>query len=50
LDKQRRDDDEKGSWDPNCAWGYIGGRVYSTSLMVLCLEVYFRYVPILGAR
>jgi hypothetical protein len=24
--------------------------VYSTALMVLCLEVYFRYARVLGAR
>ena len=24
-------------------WGHAGGRVYSTALMTLCLEVYFRY-------
>mgnify|MGYP000337542782 CR=1 FL=1 len=31
-------------------WGWSGGRVYSTALMVLCLEVYFRYGKVLGAR
>jgi len=33
----------KGSWDPDGPWGLVGGRVYSTAIMVLCLEVYFRY-------
>lgn len=26
---------QRGSWDPNGPWGYAGGRVYSTALMVL---------------
>jgi hypothetical protein len=33
----------RGSWDPTDAWGLQGGRVYSTSLAVLTLEVYYRY-------
>jgi hypothetical protein len=32
-----------GSWDPLDAWGEEGGRVYATALLVLCLEVYYRY-------
>jgi len=39
-----------GSWDPIGPWGYSGGRVYSTACMVLCLEVFFRYGNVLGAR
>ncbi len=50
VDSQRRDGDEKGSWDPVGPWGFAGGRVYSTALMTLCLEVYFRYAKVLGAR
>jgi hypothetical protein len=50
LDSQRHDGDEKGSWDPKDAWGFPGGRVYSTALMVLCLEVYYRYGRVLGGR
>jgi len=50
LESQRTDGDFKGSWDPVGPWGYSGGRVYSTALMVLCLEVYFRYAKVLGAR
>ena len=40
----------RGSWDPSGPWGSVGGRVYSTALMVLCVEVYFRYGRILGSR
>ena len=35
-----------GSWHPNCRWGGYGGRVYSTAMATLSLEVYFRYLPI----
>jgi hypothetical protein len=50
LDNQRKDGDEKGSWDPVGAWGRDGGRVYMTAIGALCLEVYFRYSRVLGAR
>jgi hypothetical protein len=36
-----------GSWDPVGAWGYAGGRVASTALLTLCLEVNYRYVRVL---
>jgi hypothetical protein len=39
-----------GSWDPIGPWGHAGGRVYSTALMALCLEVRFRYGRLLGTR
>ena len=32
-----------GSWDPVDPWGPDGGRIYSTALMTLCLEVRGRY-------
>lgn len=45
LDNQRRGDPEiDGSWDP-IHDGRRGGRAYSTALAALCLEVYFRYLP-----
>ncbi len=50
IESQRRDGDEKGSWDNIGPWGYAGGRVYSTAIMTLCIEVYFRYAKVLGAR
>ena len=50
FESQRQDGDFKGSWDPSGPWGWSGGRVYSTALMALSLEVYFRYSPLLGAR
>jgi hypothetical protein len=50
VEPQRKDGDAKGSWDPIGPWGHSGGRVYSTALGVLCLEVYYRYSKVLGAR
>lgn len=35
-----------GSWDPDDTWGSYGGRVYATALSALCLEVYYRYLPV----
>ena len=34
---------KSGSWEPNSVWGGHGGRVYSTALATMCLEVYYRY-------
>jgi hypothetical protein len=50
LARQRRDGDATGSWDPDCIWGGYGGRVYTTAMGCLCLEVYYRYLPITAAR
>jgi hypothetical protein len=36
----------QGSWDPKARRDESGGRVYSTAIAVLCLEVYYRYAPI----
>jgi hypothetical protein len=32
-----------GSWDPIDPWGEDGGRVYSTAMLTMCCEVYYRY-------
>lgn len=37
--------DHAGSWEPDGIWGGYGGRVYSTAMSCLCLEVYYRYLP-----
>ena len=50
VGRQRVDGDDAGSWDPECIWGGYGGRVYSTALSALCLEVYYRYLPIYRLR
>ena len=46
LAPQRKDTDAcsyAGSWDPHGPGGTQGGRVFSTALMALCLEVFYRY-------
>ena len=46
VKNQHKDKGKKnlyGSWDPKCAWGEDGGRVYSTATLVLTLEAYYRY-------
>jgi hypothetical protein len=51
VENQRTEGCERGSWDPQVGpWGDSGGRVYSTALCTLCLEVFYRYDDILGAR
>ncbi|HEU4419330.1 MAG TPA: hypothetical protein VFT55_10350, partial [Planctomycetota bacterium] len=50
IKTQRQDGNAKGSWDPIDAWGEEGGRVYSTAIMVLILEVQYRYARVLGGR
>ena len=36
-----------GSWDPDdFKWGSKGGRIYTTSLAVCTLEVYYRHLPL----
>ena len=51
VDNQRKGGDEDGSWDPHVdPWGDDGGRVYATAINVLCLEVYYRYDKVFGAR
>lgn len=37
---------DAGSWNPTCVWGSYGGRVYSTAMACMCLEVYYRYLPL----
>lgn len=41
---------DRGSWDPMRPvpdrWGMVAGRLYVTSLSLLTLEVYYRYLPL----
>ncbi len=37
-----------GSWDTSNVWGGHGGRVYTTAVATLTLEVYYRFLPIYG--
>lgn len=36
----------RGSWAPSSRWGSEGGRVYTTALAVLTLEVYYRFAKV----
>jgi hypothetical protein len=36
----------RGSWAPHTHWGGQGGRVYTTALATLTLEVYYRFANV----
>jgi len=41
----------KGSWDPQVdPWGPAGGRVYSTAILALLMEVFYRYDTVMGSH
>jgi hypothetical protein len=41
---------QAGSWNTDTVWGGYGGRVYTTAMAAMCLEVYYRYAPLPPAR
>jgi hypothetical protein len=45
LASQVRDGDNAGSWNPAGQWGGPSGRVVTTAMATLSLEVYYRYLP-----
>jgi hypothetical protein len=45
LPTQCKGGDDDGSWNPAGAWSTHWGRVGQTALSCLCLEVYYRYLP-----
>jgi hypothetical protein len=50
VENQCRQGDNAGSWDPKGdQWGQQPGRVYTTALGALCLEVYYRYSEALNS-
>ena len=46
VDRQVKEGSEAGSWDTNDLWGGHGGRVYTTAMAALALEVYYRFLPL----
>ncbi len=46
VQMQTRSGTYAGTWEPKDPWGGIGGRVYSTAMATLCLEVYYRFLPL----
>ena len=46
IQDQRKSGHAAGSWDPKAPWGTYGGRVFATALSTLCLEVYYRFLPL----
>ena len=47
---QQQGGEDDGCWHTNITWGERGGRVYSTALACLTLQVYYRYLPVDPAR
>lgn len=39
---------ERGSWHFKDRWGDVGGRLYTTAMAAMILEVYYRYLPMYG--
>ena len=51
AETQHKEGEQAGSWDPQVdPWGHIGGRVYSTALNVLTMEVWYRYDTVIGSH
>jgi hypothetical protein len=50
VETQRTSGSEAGSWDTSTVWGGYGGRVYTTAMGALCLEVYYRFLPLYDPR
>ena len=46
IESQRKDGPLAGSWDTDTVWGGYGGRIYTTAMATLCLEVYYRFLPL----
>lgn len=45
VKSQKHDGKLDGSWDADTKYGPHGGRIYTTSMATLTLEVYYRYLP-----
>ena len=45
VDQRRKDGAAEGSWDASGSWSGTG-RIFATALNSLCLQVYYRYLPL----
>jgi len=51
AEHQHGEGELRGSWDPQeDPWGSVGGRVYSTATLTLCMEVFHRYDTVMDPR
>ena len=46
TESQEKKGNFAGSWNPEGPWGGYGGRIYSTAIATLSLEVYYRFLPL----
>ncbi|HIF00269.1 MAG TPA: hypothetical protein EYQ63_25505 [Fuerstia sp.] len=46
VDTQIKNGHMAGTWDPVDNWEKRGGRLYSTSMKLLLLEIYYRHLPL----
>lgn len=46
LERQLAQGPDVGSWPAEGMWAGYGGQVFSTAMATLCLEVYYRYLPV----
>lgn len=49
IAEQVKEGEDAGSWAPRDQWGPYGGRIYSTAIATLSLEVYYRFLPLYRA-
>ena len=50
IETQVKAGKDRGSWHFDGPWSDRGGRLYNTALGAMTLEVYYRYLPIYGAK
>ena len=47
TDNQVEEGHAKGSWTPDGVWGSSGGRIATTALAVMSLQIYYRYTKLI---
>ncbi len=51
ANQQHKEGERTGSWDPqDDPWGHEGGRIYTTAINILTMEVYYRYDTVMGSH